>query len=268
MKYLSYSLFVLLLFFLTCCQSKSVKLVITASYEESKVYIDEEFIGTTDLEIMVTPGEHTVTVIFEDQAYEKKFTFAEESSKFIKAELTDILFLSASSEILAKEQGESAAGRIRTVAIGNQIWAAKNLNLKVDGSSCYDNKASNCRKYGRLYTWEAAKRAADLIPGWHLPTDEEWDELCEALGGTRDSDGDCESVELQEGGSSGFNALLAGGSYGDGVFFDLGGGSTFWSASPSGGSSAFYRRVLRSGAGVYRDNVDRTLQYSVRLVKD
>lgn len=44
----------------------------------------------------------------------------------------------------------------RTVAIGSQVWMAQNLNYKAEGSSCYDNKAENCKLYGRLYTWTSA----------------------------------------------------------------------------------------------------------------
>jgi uncharacterized protein (TIGR02145 family) len=69
----------------------------------------------------------------------------------------------------------------RTVKIGGQVWMAENLRYKIDGSWCYGNDESNCQKYGRLYDWEAAKKACP--PGWHLPTRGEWTTLIENSGG-------------------------------------------------------------------------------------
>jgi len=44
----------------------------------------------------------------------------------------------------------------RIVTIGKQVWMAQNLNYRAEGSSCYENKAENCRTYGRLYPWTVA----------------------------------------------------------------------------------------------------------------
>ena len=60
----------------------------------------------------------------------------------------------------------------KMVTIGDQVWIAKNLNYEMAGSYCYNNNASNCMRYGRLYTWNAAMNACP--DGWHLPT---YDEL-------------------------------------------------------------------------------------------
>ncbi|MGM9985270.1 MAG: fibrobacter succinogenes major paralogous domain-containing protein, partial [Fibrobacter intestinalis] len=69
----------------------------------------------------------------------------------------------------------------RTVEIGKQVWMAENLNYEMDGSYCYDNEATNCQKYGRLYTWAAAMQACP--EGWHLPSEAEWETLITAVGG-------------------------------------------------------------------------------------
>jgi uncharacterized protein (TIGR02145 family) len=56
---------------------------------------------------------------------------------------------------------------------------AENLRYNIEGSWCYDNDEANCQDYGRLYTWDAAKKACPT--GWHLPTREEWQELVRAV---------------------------------------------------------------------------------------
>ena len=69
----------------------------------------------------------------------------------------------------------------KTVKIGNQIWMAENLNYETAHSYCYDNRMSNCIKYGRLYEWENALTACPV--GFHLPTLQEWKALFETVGG-------------------------------------------------------------------------------------
>ena len=69
----------------------------------------------------------------------------------------------------------------KIVTIGDQVWMAKNLNYEMAGSYCYSNNASNCMRYGRLYTWNAAMNACP--DGWHLPTYDELVSLIENASG-------------------------------------------------------------------------------------
>ena len=160
----------------------------------------------------------------------------------------------------------------KTVTIGSQTWLAENLNLNVSNSYCYNDLNLNCNVYGCLYTWEAAKAAAAKVPGWHLPTDEEWMELEMSLGmtlievqedGWRGSD---EGTKLKEDGSSGMNLLLAGSRNSIGSFSYLGYGGYFWSASPNGSSYAWYRYVDSRNSNVYRSYTRWSGGFSVQLV--
>lgn len=70
----------------------------------------------------------------------------------------------------------------RTLVISNHVWTAQNMNYEIESeendeinSWCYDNEPENCKKFGRLYTWETAKKVCP--EGWHLPTKDEWLEL-------------------------------------------------------------------------------------------
>ena len=94
-------------------------------------------------------------------------------------------------------------------------WTTENLELAAEPSYCYDNSEQNCRRYGRLYTWESAQQACRALGGgWRLPTNEEWRLLGSRYGGIRQESADLGKAAytaLITGGSSGFNAVLGGG---------------------------------------------------------
>ena len=71
----------------------------------------------------------------------------------------------------------------RIFKYGNQEWMAENLNYAMEGSYCYDDQDSNCVKYGRLYLWTKVNEACP--EGWHVPYEEEYKELFNAVGGMK-----------------------------------------------------------------------------------
>ena len=75
------------------------------------------------------------------------------------------------------------------MADGKQ-WMTHNLNVKSVPSHCYDDAETNCLQYGRLYTWESARRGCQSLGGgWRLPTDDEWRQMAKNYGGvSEDSD--------------------------------------------------------------------------------
>jgi len=120
----------------------------------------------------------------------------------------------------------------KTVVIGNQVWLKENLKSLhySDGTPipdvvAYNNSDSMAQIYGRLYTWNAAMHDSTgnniqgVSPtGWHIPSDAEWKELENYLGGASAAGGKMKTTgtefwsETNTGAtnSSGFSALPAG----------------------------------------------------------
>ena len=122
----------------------------------------------------------------------------------------------------------------KTVTIGKQTWMAENLNYETRYSFCYNNKAENCDKYGRLYIWEFAKEACPA--GWGLPSLEEFQALVAAVGGDAIAGKALKSTEgWKDGGNGtddyGFSALPAGYMKEDSTFHFEGEIGQFWSTS-------------------------------------
>jgi len=154
----------------------------------------------------------------------------------------------------------------KVVQIGSQVWMAENLkyadtivhlykpqwynsknrisfqtpkdyetipNYYAAGIYCYDDSGFFCKKYGMLYTWQAAKSACPV--GWHLPSEQEFKALLFTAGG---DDKEKIKLALLSGGSSGFEALPGGcldlGVNGNDKFFyyrDKDENTYFWSST-------------------------------------
>ncbi|MCL2183803.1 MAG: fibrobacter succinogenes major paralogous domain-containing protein [Chitinispirillia bacterium] len=138
----------------------------------------------------------------------------------------------------------------RTVKIGKQTWMAENLNYKIGKSVCYDNKESNCRKYGRLYDWNTALKACPA--GWHLPSDEEWTALTDFVGGEETAG---TKLKSKTGWSTdkgykaatddyGFSALPGGYGGSGGSFNYAGSIGSWWSATAEGDASIVWGRDM------------------------
>lgn len=191
----------------------------------------------------------------------------------------------------------------KTVKIGNQVWMAENLKVihyrngdaipnrtdddewdsSTGGYSSYDNDETNFGIYGGLYNWFAVNDSRKIAPeGWHVPTDAEWQELVEYLGGNMLAGGKMKSTGIIEGGDglwrgsnendsneSGFSALPGGYRYSHGVFDGIGSNAYFWSGTESRGGNAWHRYLYYGKTNVYRDDSDwRQAGYSVRCVAD
>jgi len=153
-----------------------------------------------------------------------------------------------------------------------KTWMTENLNCKVADSECYDKNESNCNTYGRLYTWEAAKKACS--GGWRLPSDAEWDALVAAVGGASTAG---TKLKARDGWNSysgvgtddfGFSALPGGGGLSGGFFDFVGSVGVWWSSTEGDSNDAYYRDMSYSSVSVDRGLSDKLYLFSVRCLQD
>src|SRR5690554_267685 len=186
----------------------------------------------------------------------------------------------------------------KIITIGDQVWMAENLaylpsvNMVADGSEDaagsyyyvygYDGtnvaeaKATdNYATYGVLYNWTAAMN--DCPHGRHLPSDAEWTELTDYLGGESVAGGKLKETGTTHWASpntgatneTGFTALPGGARYNDGTFYDIGGYGNWWSATGDDATYAWDRFVSYGYSSVSSDcYYCKSVGFSVRCLRD
>jgi len=193
----------------------------------------------------------------------------------------------------------------RTVVIGSKTWMAENLNFAGSGDDigvCYSNSPDSCAKYGRLYMWNEAmnidsafNRSAwggsnvnhrGVCPaGWHLPNNNDWDNLMEATGSVFSSPGGLgqwneagtklksqtgwrtDSSSIPGTDEFGFSALPGGSR--DGNFAGVGRRGHWWSASELPENSAYLMSMDYNDAHMGRRwNNSKRIRFSVRCLRD
>jgi len=185
----------------------------------------------------------------------------------------------------------------QTVTIGNQVWMAENLKVTRfndgtpipmvtgDGDWWYsatpayswmgNNKEKYKDTYGALYNWYAVNTGKLCPAGWRVPTDADWAELIEFLGGDSIA-GD----KLKEAGTahwrgpnnrstnaSGFTARPAGLRYFRG-FYTTGVNGTWWSADEYTETDAWYRTIDYKFSRVDKYYYNKSTGFSVRCIKE
>jgi uncharacterized protein (TIGR02145 family) len=193
------------------------------------------------------------------------------------------------------------------VQIGNQIWMAENLKVthyrngdplqtafpSNSGAYCiYNNNTSDeIDTYGALYNWYAVADSRNIAPeGWHVPTDDEWQELEVALGrspsesdsagyrGTNEGSKLAGNADLwdsgllendSEFGSSGFTALPGGyRHYPSGNYYYQGHMVYFLSATEEQSDRAWCFNLHYDDSRVYRQTHYKNHMFAVRLLRD
>ncbi|MBK8504166.1 MAG: fibrobacter succinogenes major paralogous domain-containing protein [Saprospiraceae bacterium] len=194
------------------------------------------------------------------------------------------------------------ANRYRVVAIGTQCWTTENLRVQNfnDGSpiplipvatdwatittppySWYnDNMMINAVPFGALYNWYAVDTASNgnknICPfGWHMPTEQDYQELINYLGGESVA-----GIDLKEAGNvhfltnnetatnlSGFTAIPGG--YRTGTsFYEKGYYAQYWTVAAHNATQAKFVDIEYDGEYADIANQNKNRGNSVRCVKD
>ncbi len=177
----------------------------------------------------------------------------------------------------------------QTIQIGGQTWMQENLKVLhyPDGSainnvSAYEDSDSLAAIYGMLYDWDAAmnytttEKAQGVCPdGWHIPSDDEWTQLANFLGGSAVAGGKMKesgtthwsSPNVAATNESGFTALPAG-EYDDTHYQLLSQYFVVWSSTQSNASFAKYRYLSYQDGELHPYNYYKSFRYSVRCLKN
>src|SRR5262245_4727464 len=131
-------------------------------------------------------------------------------------------------------KGRNQSGTVassKRMADGKE-WTTVNLNVNTSSSYCFEDAEPNCRRYGRLYTWESAQRGCQSLgDGWRVPTDDEWRQMVKRYGGVGNDSpdkGKAAYTALLSGGTSGFDAVLGGNRSIDGQYDRLEAHGIYW----------------------------------------
>lgn len=152
----------------------------------------------------------------------------------------------------------------KAVTIGNQVWMAENLAIDDGGEGIIYNE-DNGEYY---YTWEAAMRISNSIPGWHLPSALEWNEAALACGATEkpfEGNPNLNDYKDAQGLKDELGVKLTG--YYVGSFNFIGAYASFWASTENSSTSA-YSRNFSIGTSMGSSYDSKGYGGSVRLVKD
>lgn len=187
-----------------------------------------------------------------------------------------ILFLLCTPATHSQEELKDYDGNIyKIVGIGEQVWMAENLKSTHDARGnelkrvCYRGLVANCDTFGGLYSWNelsirhGVEKCQGICPhGWHVPTDDEWQELIETLGGADSAAVAIRSFpdfNIQFGGN--YHSRLHNYNYKDEIAY-------FWTATSFSHTAAWIRMIGRRNVNTNRSTVPKVYCLSVRCVKD
>ena len=186
--------------------------------------------------------------------------------------------------------------RYKTVIFGKKEWMASNLNvtrfnngdtidvftqdtlweaLTSAAYANYPNQYQN-KTSGKFYNWYVVGDKRNVCPrNWHVPTDAEWTNLINLLGGSTFAG---ENLKKQQFNllffhdkrfiKSNFNALMFGYVGFDGHFCENGEIAVWWSSTQNVSNTAWNRSLHKENSNVYRDDEIKQSGLSLRCVRN
>ncbi len=241
-------------------------------------------------------GDCNLSEKVNDSVFRLNLITANTGDVYIRAYAHSVFGIAYSEDTLVNIFYDARDGNAyKTVKIGNQIWLAENLKYLpsvvgpgtgsqstpyyyvygYDGTNVADAKATdNYATYGVLYNWTAAM---DACPdGWHLPSDAEWTELTDYLGGESVAGGKLKETGTTHWNSpntgatneTGFTALPGGNRSISDYFNFFGDYGNWWSSTEYSTYHAWYRDMYYRYRNVSRSYYSKGEGFSVRCVRD
>jgi len=212
--------------------------------------------------------------------------------------LNKIMELQAEIGVTDKE-----GNHYKAVKINNQVWMAENLrvtkykdgtpiNLVTDNGtweilatgarSWYNNDSSNfANTYGGIYNWYAVNTNKLCPTNWHVPSSVEINALIAYMGGQGVAGGKLKSTRTEPVGHPrwntpnvgatddvGFSALPGGYRDFDGLYYDLGVYSYWWSSTIDDTDNSYYWGIINNNVITSLYPYLNTLGFSVRCIRD
>jgi uncharacterized protein (TIGR02145 family) len=219
---------------------------------------------------------------------------------YVRAYVTNSAGTAYGNELMFNTNGpgtpitDNDGNTYNTVWIGGKFWMAENLKTtkyndgtainnitdstawttQTTGAYCwYNNDIANKATYGALYNFYAVNTGKLAPTGWHVPTDAEWTQLTDYLGGEYVAGGKMKATTLWESpntgadNSSGLTALPGGGrGSSNGEFKGMGSHGLWWSNTLD--NSSGHRTINYDGARVDKGFFNKAVGISVRCVRD
>ncbi len=230
--------------------------------------------------------------------------------------MATLIFISCggntSNEAQSSKVGEKSKliASSNEVVIGKQVWMNKNLSVikfrngdpipevklkskiewqkasaelaqRAEPAWCYYNfDSANGEKYGILYNWYAVNDPRGLAPvGYHIPSNKEWEELQEYLGGVWKAGKKMKSnngwnatgdfhYNANGTNSSGFSAFPGGEYNFDATCTGLGIRGNWWSSTTERGAAWYITLTSPNDEVNWDKNGNKKFCYSVRCIRD
>jgi uncharacterized protein (TIGR02145 family) len=209
-----------------------------------------------------------------------------------------VMFTNSCEKDIVETTVKDIDGNIyNTIKIGDQTWMVENLKttklndgtnipnvtddnewyaLSTPGYCWYDNQFTNNATYGALYNGYAVNTGKLAPIGWHVPTEANWSQLTDYLGGklvAADKLKEIGTTHWQtpnEGATNetGFTALPGGICTSSGTFRSVGVFGFWWSATEYDSNNIWNYNMVYSTSCVSSNYLGKGAGFSVRCVKD